>query len=674
VTALPPEGPADPEQAVERAAELRRQLEHHSYRYHVLDDPEISDAEYDELMRELGALEEEFPDLVSPDSPTQRIGAPPSTLFAPVTHRSAMWSLDNAFNFEELVAWGKRVERVLGQAADYFCELKVDGAAVNLVYESGVLVSGATRGDGRVGEDITANIRTIATVPLKLRGDDLPALLEVRGEVFMPLTAFRELNQQLTEAGQRIFANPRNAAAGALRQKDPKMTADRNLAFVCHGVGAFESGVRFERHSQQMDYLRSLGLRSMAFGTLFDDLEKVYAFCREREDHRHDVEFEADGVVVKVDQLAQRDELGYTSKSPRWAIAYKFPPEEKTTRLKAIQVNTGRTGAVTPFAVLEPVQLSGATVSMATLHNEDEIARKDIRVGDWVLVRRAGDVIPQVIAPVPSRRTGDEEVWKPPAVCPRCETPLVREEGEAVRRCPNELCPSRGVESLFHFAGRGAMDIEGLGYKTIIELWQRELVRDPGDIYTVSREQLLELPLYADKKADLVLASVEGSKSRGLARLLVGLGIRHVGPPTARALAAAFGSVDAIAEASVEELTAAEGVGPVMAEAIRGWFASARNRSIVEKLRSAGVKTTEERVERTGPLAGKTFVLTGALPSLSREQATKLIEGAGGKVTSSVSKKTDYVVAGESPGTKLARAQEFGVTVIDEAALRALAG
>jgi DNA ligase (NAD+) len=661
-----------PEEALERAAELRRQLEHHSYRYHVLDDPEISDAEYDELMRELGSLEDQFPDLVSPDSPTQRVGSPPSTLFAPVRHRSSMWSLDNAFDFEELVAWGKRVERVLGQAADFFCELKVDGAAVNLVYEDGALVSGATRGDGRVGEDITRNIRTIATVPLKLRGDDVPALLEVRGEVFMPLPAFRELNEQLAVAGQRIFANPRNAAAGSLRMKDPKVTAARNLAFVCHGVGALETRVRFERHSHLMAYLRSLGLKSMPWGTLFGDLEQVYSFCREREDRRHDVEFEADGVVVKVDQLAQRDELGYTSKSPRWAVAYKFPPEEKTTRLKAIEVNTGRTGAVTPFAVLEPVQLSGATVSMATLHNEDEIARKDIRVGDWVLVRRAGEVIPQVIAPVPSKRTGDEVVWTPPTECPRCQTRLVREEGEAVRRCPNELCPSRGVESLIHFAGRGAMDIEGLGYKTVIELWQRELARDPGDLYSITREQLLELPLYADKKADLVLASLEGSKSRGLARVLVGLGIRHVGPPTARQLAGELGSIDAIAEAPAEQLTAVEGVGPVMAEAIRAWFDSPRNRRIVEKLRNAGVAMTEERAERTGPLLGKTFVLTGALPGLTREQATKLVEEAGGKVVSSVSKKTDYVVAGEAPGTKLTRAQELGVAVLDEAGLRAL--
>jgi DNA ligase (NAD+) len=657
----------------ERAAELRRLLEHHSYRYHVLDDPEISDAEYDELMRELGSLEAAFPELVTPDSPTQRIGSPPSTLFAPVEHRTPMWSLDNAFDFDELVAWGKRVERVLGQAADFFCEDKVDGAAVSLLYEGGLLVSAATRGDGRVGEDITTNIRTIATVPLKLHGADAPSLLEVRGEVFMPVTAFRELNEQLAEAGQRIFANPRNAAAGSLRQKDPKVTAGRNLAFVCHGVGTLETGVRLRRHSQLMEYLRSLGLRSMP-GQLFGDLEQVYAFAGEREANRHDVEFEADGVVVKVDQLGQREELGYTSKSPRWAIAYKFPPEEKTTRLNAIQVNVGRTGAVTPFAVLEPVQLSGATVSMATLHNEDEIARKDIRVRDWVHVRRAGEVIPQVIGPVPSKRTGEEEVWTPPTECPRCQTRLVREEGKAVRLCPNELCPSRGVESLIHFAGRGAMDIEGLGYKTVIELWQRELVRDPGDLYSVIRDQLLELPLYADRKADVVLASIEGSKSRGLARVLVGLGIRHVGPPTARLLAQELGSIDAIAEASTERLTAVEGVGPVMAEAIRAWFDSPRNRDIVEKLRNAGVTMTEQREERTGPLLGKTLVLTGALPTLTRDEATKLVESAGGKVASSVSKKTDYVVAGESPGTKLTRAQDLGVPVLDEDGLRALLG
>ena len=659
-----------------RAEELRAAIEHHGYRYHVLDDPEVSDAEYDALVRELTALEGEHPELVTPDSPTQRVGAPPSTLFAPVSHPSPMWSLDNAFSFEELVAWGKRVEKVLGAAADYWCELKVDGAAVNLTYEDGRLATAATRGDGRTGEDITANVRTIASVPLRLRTDHPPSLLEIRGEIYMPGAAFREVNQRLAAEGERVFANPRNAAAGSLRQKDPKVTASRTLALLVHGVGRWEAtpgAPRVERHSEQMAELGRLGFRVMAETTLATDLETVYEFCRRWEAHRHDVGFEADGVVVKVDQLAQRDELGYTSKSPRWAIAYKFPPEEKTTRLLDIKTHVGRTGAVTPFAQLEAVVLSGGTVTQATLHNEDEIARKDIRIGDWVLVRRAGEVIPEVIAPVVSRRDGSERVFHMPERCPACETPLVRPGGEKVRRCPNELCPSRGVESLFHFSARGAMDIEGLGERTIYELWEREMVRDPGDVYSLTREQLLSLPLFADKKADLVLGSIEASKERGLARVLLGLGIRHVGPPTARDLAASFGSIDAIAAASEEELAAVEGVGPILAASITGWFSSPRNAGIVAKLRQAGVRLVEERQEATGPLAGKTFVLTGSLPTLTRDQAAAIIVGAGGAVASSVSKKTDYVVVGESPGSKLARAQALGIPTLDEAGLKDLA-
>ncbi|HKN50227.1 MAG TPA: NAD-dependent DNA ligase LigA, partial [Actinomycetota bacterium] len=482
----------------QRIGELRRAIEHHSYRYHVLDDPEVSDAEYDALMRELTSLEAEHPELVTPDSPTQRVGAPPSSLFAAVSHPSPMWSLDNAFTFEELVAWGKRVEKVLGGVADYWCELKVDGAAADLSYEDGRLSVAATRGDGRTGEDITANIKTIPSVPLRLRTDDPPALLEVRGEIYMPMAAFRKLNEGLAEEGERVFANPRNAAAGSLRQKDPKVTAGRSLALLVHGAGRWDGGFRFVRHSEQMQELTRLGFRVMAETRLATDLEAVYDFCRHWEAHRHDLGFEVDGVVVKVDQIAQREELGYTSKSPRWAIAYKFPPEEKTTRLLDIKTHVGRTGAVTPFAQLEAVVLSGGTVTQATLHNEDEIARKDIRVGDWVLVRRAGDVIPEVIAPVVSRRTGEEQAFRMPEDCPVCGTPLVRPEGEKVRRCPNELCPSRGVEALFHFAGRGAMDIEGLGERTIFELWERGLVRDPGDVYRLTRDQLLSLPLFAN--------------------------------------------------------------------------------------------------------------------------------------------------------------------------------
>jgi DNA ligase (NAD+) len=500
----------------------------------------------------------------------------------------------------------------------------------------------------------------------------VPAVLEVRGEVFMPVEEFKRVNEDLLDAGQRPFANPRNAAAGALRQKDPKITASRNLSIVCHGVGVFQSSIRPRRHSELMNVLRDLGLRVLPEARAVGTLEEVYAYCEEQEKRRHDFPFEVDGVVVKVDDLGQRDELGFTSKSPRWAIAYKFPPEEKSTKLLNIEVNVGRTGAVTPFAQLEPVILSGARVVQATLHNADEIARKDIRIGDWVMVRRAGEVIPEVIAPIPSKRTGRERKFKMPSKCPVCKTLLLRPEGEKVWRCPNEDCPSRGIEALFHFAGRGAMDIEGLGGKTLIELWERGWVRDPGDIYLLTKEKLLELPLYAEKKADLVMTSIERSKTAGLARVLVGLGIPLVGPPTARLLAQEFGSIDAIAAATEEQLLAVEEVGPIVAKRIREWFQSLRNGTIIEKLKAADALLTEDRKEVTGALAGKTFVITGTLPSLSREEATALIEAAGGKVTSSVSKKTDYVLGGENPGSKLARAESLGIAIIDETALRAL--
>ena len=660
---------ASAEQAAARLAELRQAVEYHSRRYHVLDDPEISDAEYDALMRELAGLEEAFPALVTPDSPTQRVGAAPSGLFATLVHPSPMWSLDNAFNFDELVAWGKRVERVLGGVADYWCELKVDGLAVNLTYRDARLVTAATRGDGRAGEDITVNVATIASVPLRLAGDRVPSFLEVRGEIYMPAVAFAELNDQLAAEGQRLFANPRNAAAGSLRQKDSRVTAGRSLGLLCHGVGLWEGLPRPSRHSEQMGHLKAMGLPVMAETRLAQDLEGVYDFCRYWEEHRHDTGFEADGVVAKVDQLAQRDELGYTSKSPRWAIAYKFPPEEKTTQLREVRVHVGRTGAVTPFAVLEPVILSGATVTQATLHNVDEIARKGILVGDWVLVRRAGDVIPEVVAPVVSRRTGQEHPFQMPTECPVCGTPLVRPGAEKVWRCPNEECPSRGVEALIHFAGRSALDIEGMGEKTVNALWERGLVRDPGDIYSLTREQLLSLPLFADKKADQVLASIQASKRAGLVRVLVGLGIRHVGPPTARDLAQTFGSIEAIAAASLEELSAVEGIGGILATTIRAWFDNPRNAEVVRKLAAAGLKLAEERVEVTGPLSGKTLVLTGTLPTLTREAATRLITEAGGTATSGVSKKTDYVVAGENPGSKLVRAQTLGIPILDEPGL-----
>lgn len=655
-------------QARSRLKELRAEIDHHSHRYHILDDPEISDAEYDELFAELVELEERYPDLVTDDSPTQRVGAPPSELFSQVPHPSPMWSLENAFDADELTAWSNRVAKTVDDAK-FHCELKLDGAAVNLTYEDGVLKNGATRGDGRVGEDITANVKTIGSIPLRLKGKSPPSLLEVRGEVIMPTEAFEALNERLLEADERPFANPRNAGAGSLRQKDPKVTASRNLIFFPHGVGVVE-GKGFRTFSEQMAALADMGFRVSDRHETVGNIKETYEVCLRWEEERHDVSYEVDGVVVKIEDLAQREELGYTSKSPRWAIAYKFPAEERTTRLLDIMVSVGRTGAATPFARLEPVQLSGATVTTATLHNPEEIARKDIRIGDQVIARRAGDVIPEVVAPVVTKRTGKERKFKMPKDCPRCGTALVRPEGEKVWRCPNDDCPSRRVESLVHFAGRSAMDIDRLGYKTVIELWERGWVADPADIYFITREQLLELPLFADKKADQLMEGIEASKDRGLIRLLVGLGIRHVGPPTARLLAHRFGSIDAIADASDEELSSIDGVGPTVVEAIRNFFDSERNREMIAKFNKAGVKLTEEiTAPAQGPLSGKSLVLTGGLESFSRDEATAAIEAAGGRVTSSVSKKTDYVVAGEDPGSKLAKAEELGVEVLDEQGL-----
>lgn len=657
---------------LDRIVRLRELIDYHSERYHAQDNPEISDAEYDELVRELAALEAFHPELVTEDSPTRKVGAAPSGLFASLKHPNPMWSLDNAFSLEELLAWGKRVERVLGSAADFYCELKVDGLAVNLVYEKGRITTAATRGDGRTGEDITPNVKTMSTVPKDLAGEDIPDFLEVRGEIFMPVKAFEELNESLVAAELRPFANARNSAAGSLRQKDPQVTAGRQLGLYCHTVGSVP-GRRFRKHSDQMQYLVDQGLPVMEHNRAFSELQAAFEFCQDWENHRHDLSFEVDGVVVKVDDLGSREELGYTSKSPRWAIAYKFPPEEKTTKLRNIVVNVGRTGAVTPFALLEPVRLSGAMVSQATLHNADEVERKDIRIGDTVLVRRAGEVIPQVIAPIVSKRTGEEQVFVMPTHCPVCGAGLQREEAEAVWRCPNDECPSRGVEELFHFASRGAMDIEGLGYKAAIQLRELGFVRDPGDIYSLTRDQLLQLPLFGDKKADQLMASIENSKKAGLVRALVAVGIRDVGPPTARLLADEFGSMARVAEATVDELTAVEGIGPIVAQRILDFFESPRNQGIVKKMADAGVVLEQERVQpKVGHLTGKSFVLTGGLERWSRDETQQVIEEAGGKVVSSVSKKTDYVVVGEKPGSKLAKAEALGIPLLNEESLAEL--
>ncbi|MFN2489163.1 MAG: NAD-dependent DNA ligase LigA [Actinomycetota bacterium] len=652
--------------AERRAVELRRAIDHHAYRYYALDDPEVADAEYDALTEELKAIEAAHPGLVVPDSPTQRVGAPPSDQFAPVRHRTAMMSLDNCFSLEELLAWGARVERGIGSVDTFVTELKMDGVAVNLIYERKAFVKGATRGDGRVGEDITANLRTVRAVPLRLR-DGAPDVVEIRGEVYMATGDFEKLNARLGAQGERTFANPRNAAAGSLRQKDPKVTDERNLSLICHGVGYVE-GIRFPSHWDALEAVKEWGLRVNSRNRRVQSLDEVYEHCSYWQAHRHDVDYEIDGVVVKVDQIAQQEELGYTAKAPRWAIAYKFPPEERTTLLKDIKVHVGRTGAVTPFAELEPVFVGGVTVSTATLHNEDEVKRKDVLIGDTVIVRRAGDVIPEVVGPVTSNRDGNERAFEMPSKCPSCGSAIVREEGEAVARCTGLDCPSQRVERIFHFAARGAMDIEGLGYQTIMMLVERGRLRDVGDIYSLRREQFTGLEGWGDKSIGNLFTAIESSKQRPLANLIYGLGIRHVGGTAAQVLAPEVGTLDRLIDMSAEELEAVEGIGQIIARSIETFFDQARNLEVIDKLRAAGVNTKGPPKRAGGSLEGKRLVITGSLESFTRDQATSAIEERGGKVTSSVSKKTDHVIVGKDPGTKYDKAVELGVDVLDEAA------
>jgi len=654
-----------------RVEELREQINHHSYRYHVLDDPEVSDAEYDELIRELRALEDAFPELITPDSPTQGVGAAPVTaLFAPVEHRAPMLSLDNAFSLDELNAWGDRVTRGLGGAANGFmCELKIDGVACALTYENGRLTRAATRGDGRIGEDITANVRTVDGVPHRLALDDPPRVVEIRGEMYLPVKAFEALNERLQEAGQKAFANPRNSAAGSLRQKDPKVTASRPLRLWVHSFGAAE-GISFDSHHAFLAWADAAGLPVPPTTERKASIGEVDAFLRHWEAQRHSVDWEIDGAVIKVDAAAQQRELGATSHAPRWAIAYKFPPEERTALLKKIDVHTGRTGKVTPFAVLDPVQVGGVTITYATLHNEDEVRRKDVRQGDMVIVRRAGDVIPEIVGPVTAKRKKSARRWSMPKTCNACGTPLVRAEGEADYRCPNKRgCPSQGLEWLFHFAGRGAMDIEHLGYMTVMRLLEKGLIEDPADIYALDADKLSQIPGFKDRSITNLLEQVEGSKDRPIWRLLVGLNIRHVGAHVAQVLADGFGSVDAIAAATEDEIDAVPEIGPEIAATVREWFDEDENLQLIEKLRAAGVRLADERSapDRTPKtLEGVTLVLTGGLDTVSREEATAMAQAAGARVASSVSGKTTFVVAGRDPGTKLAKAETLGVEVIDE--------
>jgi DNA ligase (NAD+) len=662
-----------------RVDELRTRIRYHDYRYYTLDSPEISDAEYDALLAELRGWEDRFPELSTPDSPTQRVGGQPSVLFAPVRHRAPMLSLANVFTRAELEAWGARVSRAVGDRADFVCEPKIDGIAVSLTYEDGVFTVGATRGDGAVGEDITANLRTIGSIPARLppvvaeTGGAPPSRLEVRGEVYLPVKEFERLNQELLAAGQRPFANPRNAAAGSLRQKSPAVTAGRALRLWCYGLGQVEGGPRRRRHAEDLAYLRGLGLPVNPEVIAVSTLAEAFAYCERWRQHRHDVEYQIDGAVVKVDQLELHDELGATSRAPRWAVAFKFPPEERTTRVERIAINTGRTGKVTPFAVLDPVFVGGATVTYATLHNQDEVRRKDVREGDVVIVRRAGEVIPEIVAPVLERRPPDSSPWVFPDRCPSCGSALVRRPEEANWYCPNRAaCPSQTIEWLFHFASPGAMDITHLGYATGVALARRGWVRDPSDIYALTAERLASLSGFQDKSIRNLLAAIGASKDRPIWRLLVGLNIRRVGSHVAQLLARAFPDLGALASASAEALEAVEGIGPEIAATVVAWFADPANRATVDKLRAAGVRMRdpERPAAPDGPLRGKTIVLTGGFESMSREQAIAAAEEAGARVAGSVSRRTDFVVAGRDPGTKLARAQALAVEIIDEAEYR----
>ncbi|HKE99507.1 MAG TPA: NAD-dependent DNA ligase LigA [Actinomycetes bacterium] len=671
----PPPEQLAPGDAAVRADELRARLVDASYRYHVLSDPDMADAEYDQLMQELRALEAAWPDLVTPDSPTQRVGAPPSAAFAPVRHRTRMQSLDNAFSPEELVAWGARTERAVRPVAGYVCELKIDGIAVSLTYERGRLTQAATRGDGELGEDITPNVRTIGSVPQRLATADPPEVVEVRGEIYFPTAAFEAFNRQQADEGRQVFANPRNAASGALRQKDPRITGSRPLAMLCHSFGIAE-GLRFDTHWQFLDWCRGCGLPVPDETRRLGTLAEVQAFVDHWGGHRHDLRYEVDGVVVKVDSHRQQEELGHTSKAPRWAIAYKFPPEERTTLLEDIQVSIGRTGAATPFAVLEPVLVAGSRIGLATLHNEDEVARKDVRVGDTVFVHKAGDVIPEVVGPVLARRPPGAEPWRMPDACPDCGTPLVRPEGEAVTRCPNTTgCPTQRWATLVHFASRGAMDVEHLGEETVRALIAAGSLHDAADIYLIGADDLAGLPGFKDRSTANLLAAIDASRSRPLHRLLVGLSIRHVGWTVAELLARHFRTLDRLAAAGEEELVAVDGIGPTIAASVRAWFATDRNRDLLRRLVEAGVGTHAEEPAGGGVpqvLQGRAVVLTGGLDGWTREQAARAVEERGGRVASSVSKRTDYVVVGADPGAKADRAHELKVPTLDEEGFRQL--
>ena len=657
--------------AAKRAEALRREINAHNHRYYVLDDPLIADAEYDRLIQELHALESDYPELLTPDSPTQRVGGAPAEGFTQVQHSAPMLSLANAFNRQDLENWLRRAKALVDDAEfDLICELKIDGLAVNLTYENGVFVQGATRGDGAVGEDVTQNLRTIKSIPLSLL-DSAPARLEVRGEVYLPIPEFQRLNEEQAANGKPPYANPRNTGAGSLRQLDSKITASRNMEIWVYSLSGAGISAPVNGHWKALEWLKGLGFKINPHNRVCRTLEEVIDFYDHWVEARHDLPYEADGVVVKVCSLALQDALGVVGREPRWAIAYKFPAEQAVTRLLEIGINVGRTGSLNPYAVLEPVVVSGATVRNASLHNEEDIHRKDIRLGDWVTIERAGDVIPHVIGPVLDRRNGDEKEFHMPSHCPVCGTAIVKPEDEAMHRCPNTSCPAQFFELLKHFVSKGASDIDGLGERWCQILIDQGMLTDLAGLYALQKDELLQLDRMGDKLATRILANIELSKQKPLPRLLFALGIIHVGSEVAELLTQAYDSIDEIAAATEEELAEILGIGPKIAASIASYFQVDANRSVIEKLRAAGVNMKQEPRQSNADglsLAGKTFVVTGTLSGFSRSESESRIKELGGKVTSSVTRNTDYLVAGVSPGSKLAAAERLGIETLDEAA------
>lgn len=655
----------------QRIGELRSLINYHNYRYYVLDSPEISDEEYDELMRELSQLEAEHPELITPDSPTQRIGAPPVEEFGVVEHPEPLLSLGNAFSYEDLAAWHKRASNILGGSDfDLVCEPKIDGLAVALTYVDGLLVTGATRGDGYRGENITQNLKTIRSIPLSVSKEEAPPRFEVRGEVYIPREGFKKLNEERAREGLPLFANPRNAAAGSVRQLDSSITAKRPLDIFVYGLGPVEGKAVPDTHWEIMQYLKSLGFKVNPEIALCHTIDEAEEYHRKWVEGRESWPYEADGMVVKVNSIVFQGELGTVAREPRWAIAYKFPAVQGTTRLIDIGINVGRTGSLNPYAILEPVHVGGVVISSAALHNEEDIHRKDIRIGDTVIVQRAGEVIPEIVGPVVSKRTGKEKVFHMPGHCPVCGAEVIKPEEEAMHRCTNSACPAQALEQIKHFVARNAMDIDGVGEKLCQALFEKGLVKDVADLYYLTPQQLLGLEKMADKSVSNVLESIDASKDRPLARVIFALGILHVGEEYAELLAGRFSSIDELAKAGREELLSLSSIGPKIADSIVAFFRQKGNKNIIEKLRKAGVKLEKEKVEETKPeelpLTGLEFVITGKLESFTRSEAEARVKELGGKAGSDVTKKTNYVVVGADPGSKLAKAQKLGVRTVSE--------